>query len=355
MTSGYYNFAAIRGKWGNHEYYLTQCPVKIAAKLFSFDDAEVPENLRELQSIDGNEVKAIIRRIRGNEDDYVLNSLVVVSDERVSFDLILKELPELGNLRISLEATLIVCGGQAQQAALRELLNKRKIAQDDTVPVIIISDPDSARIANIYMTLNQADGNRSQRVLVENNALSQLVLELVEVVPIFQGRIEKTRTTISNRSSALFTLSAVYQATQALLGVKDDEYLTEQQEQLAYDYWGELGENIPEWQKIILGGITASYLRQNFIHAHTVSLLALGIAGSALLAQHPNDWKTRINRLRDIDWSRRNVTLWEGRAMVRGRMSKAHDSVTLTVNVIKQSLDLSLNSKELELEQWIDG
>jgi DNA sulfur modification protein DndB len=329
--------------------------MKIATKLFSFEDAEVPENLRELQSIDINEVKAIMRRIRGDKNDYVLNSLIVVTDESVSFNQILKDQPNLGNLRISLEATLILCGGQAQQAALRELLNNGKMSQDDTVPVIIIPDPDFVRVANIYMGLNQSDGNRSQRVLIEDNALNQLVLELIETIPIFQGRIEKTRTTISNRSSALFTLSAVYQATQALLGVRDDEYLTKQQEHLAHNYWNEVGENILEWQQIIQGEVTASYLRQNFIHAHTVSLLALGIVGNSLLTEYPNDWRTRIIRLRGIDWSRRNITLWEGRAMVRGRMSKARDSVTLTVNTIKQVLDLPLSLKELELEQWIDG
>jgi DNA sulfur modification protein DndB len=55
-----------------------------------------------------------------------------------------------------------------------------------------------------------------------------------------------------------------------------------------------------------------------------------------------------------MDWSRENTQLWEGRAMVHGKMSKSRDSIRLTTNVIKRALDLELSEEEQELERRLN-
>ena len=49
----------------------------------------------------------------------------------------------------------------------------------------------------------------------------------------------------------------------------------------------------------------------------------MGTAGADLLKHYPNDWKTRLKRLGKINWSRRNETLWEGRAMELGKIRRS--------------------------------
>jgi len=56
----------------------------------------------------------------------------------------------------------------------------------------------------------------------------------------------------------------------------------------------------------------------------------------------------------DSQQVQRKNRIWEGRAMVRGKMSKSRDSIVLTANVLKRAMGLPLTSKEQELEQWTD-
>jgi DNA sulfur modification protein DndB len=64
-----------------------------------------------------------------------------------------------------------------------------------------------------------------------------------------------------------------------------------------------------------------------------------------------NNWVDRLQSLADVDWSQQNTALWEGRAMIRGKMSKAQDSIKLTANAIKQLLELARTEEDQKLEQ----
>jgi DNA sulfur modification protein DndB len=59
----------------------------------------------------------------------------------------------------------------------------------------------------------------------------------------------------------------------------------------------------------------------------------------------------RVAALRDLDWSRSNVGLWEGRAMVGGRVSKASSNVILTANVLMDRLALALPPEHAQAEK----
>ena len=64
----------------------------------------------------------------------------------------------------------------------------------------------------------------------------------------------------------------------------------------------------------------------------------------------PGKWCKKLAALNKLDWSRSNRRLWEGRAMVAGRLSKSNVNVLLTGNVIKRRLGLSLTREEQETE-----
>jgi DNA sulfur modification protein DndB len=124
---------------------------------------------------------------------------------------------------------------------------------------------------------------------------------------------------------------------------------------IAQHFWQELGNIIPEWRRVIKRKVTPFYLRQNYVHSHTVTLLAIGIAGHDLVAAHPGDWSQRLYALGELDWSKANIALWEGRAMVHGKMSKSHDSIKLTAIALKRALELKLSDQEQALERQLLG
>jgi DNA sulfur modification protein DndB len=353
MNLGFYSFLAIRGHQGKHEYYLIQCPLRLVPRLFVFDEAEVPTHLRRARSLDASRVAGLVEYLATQPDDYVLAPLVATIDGTVDFDSLTMEQPEIGRLQISLAAQLIIHDGQHRRAAIRQLLAKTSTLSNDSVPVMLFSDPQLVRSPRIYADLNQAyvQRSRSQRVLHDQRDLATLVRQFVDEIPLFQNLTELEKTTISNRSTALFTLSAVYQATQALLEVGANETVSFDNVAIAQQFWQEIGEIIPEWQQVIRREVTPSFLREHYVHSHTVTLLAIAMAGHELITTHPHDWSERLHRLGKVDWSRDNLALWEGRAMVRGRMSKARDSVNLTTIALKRALGLEITEKEQDLER----
>ena len=97
--------------------------------------------------------------------------------------------------------------------------------------------------------------------------------------------------------------------------------------------------------------MTAEKLRKEYIHAHGVALHALGRAGHALIEQYPDVWREKLPLLQKINWSRENTKVWEGRAMVGGRINKSQANLTLTTNIIKLYLGLQLTPDELIVEK----
>jgi hypothetical protein len=73
------------------------------------------------------------------------------------------------------------------------------------------------------------------------------------------------------------------------------------------------------------------------------------------VADHPRDWKQRLERLSSLDWSRSNTKLWEGRAMTAGRLSKKSVNIALTASAIKRHLGIPLTEEEKTLEISLRG
>ena len=166
---------------------------------------------------------------------------------------------------------------------------------------------------------------------------------------VFNGLTETERSTISNRSIKLFTLSGIYHANQTLL-MGLDLPTPEQQLETASEFWGEVSKHIPDWQLARDRKVSAADLRRDYVHAHSLALAALARVGNALLRKPERGWNASLKKLSSLDWSRENSKQWEGRAMNAGRLSKRNVNVTLTGNLIKQHLGLPLTAEEQQLE-----
>jgi DNA sulfur modification protein DndB len=172
---------------------------------------------------------------------------------------------------------------------------------------------------------------------------------LLTKVPAFTDLTEKQRSTISNRSTKLFTLSGIYHATQALLADHGDHAIDARVE-LAAGFWNEVAKHIRDWGHARERKVSAAELRRDFVHAHALALAALARVGRDLLRCQLKDWRGKLTKLGSLDWSRGNTDLWEGRALSAGRISKRTANVTLTGNAIKRHLALATDEQQLEDE-----
>ena len=111
---------------------------------------------------------------------------------------------------------------------------------------------------------------------------SELARYVVGSVECFKRLTELEKSSISNRSIKLFTLSSIKLASRTLLGKKQRCDITVEEMKLASKFWNSVCNNMPDWQKAEKREIAPSELRQNFVHAHGIALHALGCPVHAL-------------------------------------------------------------------------
>jgi DNA sulfur modification protein DndB len=350
-----YVFSALRGVQAGREYYLAMCPLKLIPKIFLFDEDELPPELRAQRTLNRARVPEIARYVTENPKEYVFSSISASIDGDIRFEPVASSGADVNNgkLVVPMTTKFIINDGQHRRAAIEEALKERPELGDDTISVVFFVDDGLKRSQQMFADLNKhaIRPTKSLGILYDlRDPQSQLARKLISNVPAFKGLTETEKTTISNRSIKLFTLSSVYQGTRALLNKPKNGRISPQEEALAVDFWTEVGKCIPEWQLAQGRKVTSAELRRDFVHAHGLALHALGIAGSSLIAAQPKRWRERLKALSKVDWSRSNTKLWEGRAMVGGRVSKAHNNVILTASALKTTLGLSLSPEEQRIE-----
>jgi DNA sulfur modification protein DndB len=356
MSHGYtYTFPALRGIQAGCEYYVAMCPLKLLPKIFLFNEAPIPPELRAQRTLNTARVPEIARYILENPHDYAFSAITASIDGEVWFEPanMGDGTSDVGRLVVPMSARFVINDGQHRRAAIETALEENPDFGDETIAVVFYLDTGLRRSQQLFADLNKhaVRPTKSLGVLYDyRDPLAELARQLAQSAMPFKGLTELEKTTISNRSIKLFTLSAIYQATGALLDKRKNDPIDDAEKELALHFWNELTKVIPEWQLVVNRQVTSAELRLDYVHAHSVGLHALGLAGCALLCQHPNDWLSHLQHLRNIDWSRNNIAVWEGRAMSGGQMSKSRRNVQATATFLKKTLGLTLTPAEQQAE-----
>jgi DNA sulfur modification protein DndB len=353
MPIGYtYTFPALRGIQAGQGYYVAMCPLRLLPKLFLFDECELPPELRAQRTINLARIPAISRYVLDNRQDYAFSAITASIDGSVVFEPA-EEDGDAGRLIIPMSARFIINDGQHRRAAIEAALEVDPTLADETIAVVFYLDTGLQRSQQLFADLNKhaVRPTKSIGILYEKREpLALLARELASKVPCFQGLTEMEKTTISNRSTKLFTLSAIYQATAALLHKHDDEHVCEQDKDVALRFWLSLSNIVPEWRLAADRKVSSSELRTDYIHTQAVILQAIGIAGHQLVKQHPKDWERRLKSFGSVNWSRSNEEAWEGRAMINGKVNKSWQSIQSTSAYLKTVLKVKLSLEEEQIE-----
>lgn len=350
-------FPAMRGVQAGREYYVIMCPLRYLPRLFLFDEDDLPAELRAQRALNRSRIPALARYIVENRTEYVFSALTASVDGEMSFESNEGSAVanRLGLLTIALSSRFLINDGQHRRAAVEEALKEDPTLSEETIPIVIFSDEGLRRSQQMFADLNRhaVRPHKSIGVLYDHrDDDSGIVRLLVLESPFFRSIVEMERSTLSARSRKLFTLSALYSGTQALLAGLQFETV-ESAAALARTYWETVAEFIPEWSGVKVGKTTAGDVRAEFIHSHGIGLAALGRVGNTLLrdrADHP-DWQLRLGGIATLDWSRANSRQWEGRAMIGGRVSKSSNNVVLVTNVVKGHLGIPLSAEEIRVEE----
>lgn len=349
-----YVFPAIRGVQAKREYYVSMCPLRLIPKIFLFNEEELIPELRAQRILNKSRIPEMARYIVDNRNNYTFSAITASIDADVRFEPLGADTEgkRVGRLHIPMSARFVINDGQHRRAAIETAIRENPDIADESIAVVFFLDVGLERCQQMFADLNRyaIRPSPSISVLYDHRDRKSKLAKLVALKSlVFRDVVEMERSTLSARSRKLFTLSAIYTATATLLAHKPDAPLDECAE-LAVTFWDEVACQFPEWGQVRNRTMPAGEVRRDFIHSHGIALQAIAKAGQVLLTEHPNDWKRRLKRLSDIEWLRSNAKLWEGRALIGGRVQKSQQNVALTTNVIKKHLKLKLTPEEQRVE-----
>ena len=249
-------------------------------------------------------------------------------------------LRSVGVLSVAMTASMVINDGQHRHAGVVEALRDRPHLGNETIAVTLFPDQGLARAQQMFVDLNQhgVKPARSLRLYYDGrNQSAQTARAVVAAVPLFRDMTDYARSNLPTGSRKLFAFSNLHSAIGTLVqgaGLSDAEEGID----TIVSFWNAVIAHMPDWQRAGRREIATSELRRDTIHAHGVALEALAVAGARLMIDHPHDWPDRLAGLERIDWSRSNARLWEGRALLAGRINRSRTSVTMTADLISREL-----------------
>lgn len=353
-----HTFSALRGIQAGREYYVVMCPLRLIPKIFLFNESEIPPELRAQRILNKARIPEISKYLIENNRNYVFSSLTASIDGDVSFAPLGNNghMSRMGTLKVPMTSRFLINDGQHRRAAIEEAIKKKPDIGLETISVVFYLDYGLKHSQQMFSDLNKhaVRPTKSLNILFNNrDHFSQSLLELLEEVPIFNGYTDLEKTSISNRSNKVFTLNGIYHATRHLLGKNQkNPVMSDEERKKASEFWNEVYSNIGEWKEIVDGKLTPYDARQKYVHVHGILLQSFGMLGNALFEKYPKRWKIKLRALRDIDWRRSNAMVWEGRALIGGRLSKVQMNIVLTNNYLKDKIGLPLASSEKEKEVY---
>jgi DNA sulfur modification protein DndB len=348
-----YTFPAIRGVQANREYYVSMCPLRLIPKIFLFNEEELVPELRAQRILNRARIPEIARYVLDNRADYTFSALTASIDGFAEFTPAAgQELGLLGSLHVAMDARFVINDGQHRRAAIEAAIRENPELADESIAVVFFVDVGLARCQQMFADLNRHAIRPSTSLGVlydQRDSPGRVVKQWLINDPMFHTLTEMEKSTLALRSRKLFTLSALYQASLCVMPALREISEEATTARLA-EFWSAMAGQFPVWKQVAEGELSSASMRQDYLHSHGIVLHALGKAGAALITKYPKDWKRRLKPLKDVDWSRSNAAMWEGRAMLGGKVSKASTQVTLVTNVIKQTLGLTLSQDEARLE-----
>ena len=345
MDSAAYVFPAVRGTQAQREYYISMVPLDVMSKIFQFADEDLPPEIRAQRILNKSRIPEIRDYILSNPDSYVFSALTVSVDGNMEFMPADEMMPQVGAISISMTSRFLINDGQHRRAAIAEAIKMNPSLKNEHISVVFYRDEGLLRSQQMFSDLNRyaIKPTKSINILFNSREESSIIAKrVIDEVGVFKGLVEKERTAISNRSKALFTLSAICTATSELLN--GSSLSTQNKIDLAKEYWSAVGRNISEWNMVKSGKMKSSAVRKDYICSLSITLVALGHAGNALIQNFPETWANYLEKLSIIDWRKTNPA-WDNLVFVNGRVAanrstqKAMSSYKL--NTLVQLIPLS--------------
>lgn len=336
---------AMRGKMGTRTYYSCLMPMKAVPQFFKFTNwAGISPEDREQRVLNEKRVPDLSAYIAENEDDYLFSAITASFKAEPRFE------PygvgqDIGILVLQLGDELIINDGQHRAAGIVRALSQGVPIDRDAISVLLFPWESTDRVQQMFSDLNRFVKKTSKSLDIlfdKRDDVAAATLAMIDRVPVFKELTDKENVSLGVKSTKLFTLAALYDASAELLKGREKEDIMSNATLLA-GYWNTIALHMPDWTRVFSGHKLALELRQEKISSHSTVLRALGGLGVDLVGN--NGWEAKLAALEAIDWSKKNKE-WENVCIVSNSVASNRQARAATKAFIKAKLGIGLTEAE---------
>lgn len=345
-----YRFPVVKGIQAGKSYYIAMVPLKMIARVFPDEIEYVLPEHRAQRKLNESRIPEIKNYILQNRDSYVFSALAASIDGEYEF--VPANQDNIGTLEVSLDAHFLINDGQHRKAAILAALEEEEKLGEETISVVFFEDYGLERSQQMFTDLNKHAVKTSNSIAELYDSRDQLAVvtrKIIAAIPFFDEYVDKERDMLGKYSSSLFTLNNIYNANKKILKRNDcnDEF-----ERFAISFWKEIVNHMLLWSDMNSRNISKTELREKYIAAQAVVILAFGrIGGYIYESKNREALLNNIKKIEDIDW-RRNADVWRLRVIKsNGRMINNERAILLASNIIKQKIGLKLTEDEKDIEK----
>jgi DNA sulfur modification protein DndB len=335
---------------GTNEYFTANFPMGMVVKLFAYDPDKMaglaPEQ-RHQRALKKARIPEIAEYVLANEN-YMFSSITVSVDaEKLTFEP--SDVDEnVGLLKLPMDAEWIVNDGQHRVAGIAEAMTQDSRLKNDSISVVILRDGGLEQSQQIFSDLNRTvqKTSKSLDILFDHRSpINRVTNACVQRVPLFRGRTDKERVSLSARSSDFTTLSALQAANAQLLGELDGKISSAEysrNENLAVAFWEHLTTLVRPWSNIADGTIKPPKAREDYLSSYALVLWAIGSTGRTVMDQaviNKVPWQPLLQPLGTIDWRKKN-RMWQHICMVDEEVITRVSTRRATADLIRWKLGL---------------
>jgi DNA sulfur modification protein DndB len=348
---------ALVGVQARSMFYVVMVKLGDLSRLFTPADGKASPSRRAQRLLTKARVRKIVGYVLGNPTTYTFSALAGAIDALPRF-VPAGEGARIGTLCFPHGTVVSLLDGQHRFTSIVQAVREDRAKKGggdlayESIAVVLFVDTGLERNQQRFADLNRYAVRPSGSLTLlydHRDELADVARTVAREVPVFAGLTDLEKTACAEGSPMLFTLGAIHAATRELLGGTTMSPI--EARALALAFWSEVAGEMRDWRAVVDGQAKAPELRRTFVHAHAVALQAIGRVGRALVRERPDTWQEGLHALGTVNWLRSNAGLWEGRALVGGRMSKSAASVVLTANALKLHLGLDLGPEEMRLEE----
>lgn len=344
-----YRFPAVKGLQAGKEYYIAMIPLRLLSKIFGNDGEYIPPEYRAQRRLNTTRIPVIKDYILDNRDSYVFSALAAAIDGEYNFAPSMAS-ADLGILEVSMDARFMIVDGQHRKASIIDAITEDETLNTETISVVFYEDKGLQHGQQMFTDLNKhavKTSNSIAELYDSRDALAVVTRRVISEIEFFDQYTDKEKDILGKFSSNFFTLNTFYKANKKILKRAE---CNDAAEVFLKQYWSAVVRHIIPWNELTNKELSKVDLREKYIITQAIIIQALGVLGNHFLTNDDNDLEKGIAGLEKIDWLR-SAECWKGRVIrANGKIINSNDAARLVCNVLKKTLEISLNPEDLVYE-----